>query len=73
MQAGTLSQSEEDRFAARVHELFRGILGQDVLRELELRHCRRVFDENSNRMAYKVGQSDLVQFLKELTEEGNGS
>jgi len=32
-----------------------------------------VFDENSNRMAYKVGQSDLVQFLKELTEEGNGS
>ena len=68
-----MNQSEADKFPGRVKALFRSQLGRDVLKALEWTYCQKVFDENSNRMAFKVGQSDLVQFLKDLTEEDDGS
>ena len=61
---------EEDRFASEVRQIFRTVEGLNVLMELELRYCRSIFDENGNKLAYNAGQSDLVMFLKELTEDG---
>ena len=61
---------EEDKFASEVRQMFRTNEGQNVLREMELRYCRSIFDENGNKLAYNAGQSDLVMFLKELSEDG---
>ena len=61
---------EEDKFASEVRQMFRTNEGQNVLREMELRYCRSIFSENGNKLAYNAGQSDLVMFLKELSEDG---
>jgi len=37
-----------------------------------LRYCRVLFHENPYRMGFNCGQSDLVMFLKSLTEERIG-
>lgn len=43
--------------------------GQELLHALELAYCRKVFDENPTKLAYKAGQHDLVKLLKDLSEE----
>ena len=63
-----MSTKEEDKFEADVTRLFSSELGEAVLNELELRYCRRLMQPDAHRTAYAVGKSDLVMFLKELSE-----
>ena len=60
---------EEDIFHADVKRSFSEPHGQRVLDELTATYCRKVYDDNPYKMAYKAGQSDLVQRLITLVEE----
>lgn len=60
---------EEDRLKYLVQMTFKTEAGAQLMDELVLMYCTSKFDENPYSMARKVGESDLVMFLKSLVDE----
>ena len=59
----------EDRLKYLVQATFGTESGAQLMDELVLMYCTSKFDENPYAMARKVGEADLVMFLKSIVDE----